>query len=160
MTQRPSMSEIHVSSANQNNFSMCVLDLENHVESSDTHWFSSKRSDTSHWFSCFLLHFCSGTRFRPLSLEIPKPLFPIAGFPILYHLIESCAQVSDIPYSISIDRFFCSIQLRELREILLIGCYQPNEALSRFIANAQQTFNISIRYLRNRPFLPSEFHFF
>lgn len=37
------------------------------------------------------------------------------------------------------------LQLRELREILLIGCYQPNEALSRFIANAQQTFNISIR---------------
>ena len=34
-----------------------------------------------------------GTRFRPLSLEIPKPLFPIAGYPILYHLIESCAQV-------------------------------------------------------------------
>ncbi|UJR26614.1 hypothetical protein I4U23_007933 [Adineta vaga] len=71
-----------------------------------------------------------GTRFRPLSLEIPKPLFPIAGHPILHHLIESCAQ------------------LRELREILLIGCYQPNEALSRFIANAQQTFNISIRYLQ------------
>ncbi|CAF0864822.1 unnamed protein product [Rotaria sordida] len=71
-----------------------------------------------------------GTRFRPLSLEIPKPLFPIAGHPILYHLIESCAQ------------------LRELREILLIGCYQPNEALSRFIANAQQTFNTSIRYLQ------------
>jgi mannose-1-phosphate guanylyltransferase len=71
-----------------------------------------------------------GTRFRPLSLEIPKPLFPIAGFPILHHLIESCAQ------------------LRELREILLVGCYQPNDALSRFIANAQQTFNISIRYLQ------------
>ncbi|CAF3286271.1 unnamed protein product [Rotaria socialis] len=71
-----------------------------------------------------------GTRFRPLSLEIPKPLFPIAGYPILYHLIESCAQ------------------LTELREILLIGCYQPNEALSRFIANAQQTFNICIRYLQ------------
>lgn len=71
-----------------------------------------------------------GTRFRPLSLEIPKPLFPIAGFPILYHLIESCAK------------------LRELKEILLIGCYQPNEALSRFIANAQQTFAFPIRYLQ------------
>ena len=38
---------------------------------------------------CFRL----GTRFRPLSLEIPKPLFPIAGYPILHHLIESCVQV-------------------------------------------------------------------
>ena len=71
-----------------------------------------------------------GTRFRPLSLEIPKPLFPIAGFPILHHLIESCANV------------------RELKEILLIGCYQPNEALSRFIATAQQTFGFPIRYLQ------------
>ncbi|CAF0998954.1 unnamed protein product [Didymodactylos carnosus] len=71
-----------------------------------------------------------GTRFRPLSLEMPKPLFPVAGYPIIHHLIESCAKLS------------------EVREILLIGCYQPNEALSRFIANAQQSFNISIRYLQ------------
>ncbi|CAF0795913.1 unnamed protein product [Didymodactylos carnosus] len=71
-----------------------------------------------------------GTRFRPLSLEMPKHLFPVAGYPIIHHLIESCIKVS------------------ELREILLIGSYQPNEALSRFIANAQQSFNISIRYLQ------------
>ena len=45
--------------------------------------------------SFFSREVCSslGTRFRPLSLEIPKPLFPIAGFPIVHHLIESCAQV-------------------------------------------------------------------
>ena len=24
-----------------------------------------------------------GTRFRPLSLDIPKPLFPVGGFPII-----------------------------------------------------------------------------
>jgi NDP-sugar pyrophosphorylase family protein len=44
----------------------------------------------------YFIFFYQGTRFRPLSLEIPKPLFPIAGFPILHHLIESCAQVSRI----------------------------------------------------------------
>ena len=30
-----------------------------------------------------------GTRFRPLSLDVPKPLFPVAGHPIIYHHIEA-----------------------------------------------------------------------
>ena len=34
-----------------------------------------------------------GTRFRPLSLELPKPLFPIGGFPVVYHHIEACKKV-------------------------------------------------------------------
>ncbi|XP_005099945.1 mannose-1-phosphate guanyltransferase alpha-B isoform X2 [Aplysia californica] len=71
-----------------------------------------------------------GTRFRPLSLELPKPLFPVAGFPIIYHHIEACSQVPD------------------LREILVIGFYQPNEALNKFIMQSQQEFQIQIRYLQ------------
>ncbi|XP_025080553.1 mannose-1-phosphate guanyltransferase alpha-A-like isoform X2 [Pomacea canaliculata] len=71
-----------------------------------------------------------GTRFRPLSLELPKPLFPVAGFPIIYHHIESCCKLSD------------------LREIILIGFYQPNEALNKFISESQQIFQIQIRYLQ------------
>ena len=35
-----------------------------------------------------------GTRFRPLSLELPKPLFPVAGFPVIFHHIEACKKVS------------------------------------------------------------------
>ncbi|XP_031816995.1 mannose-1-phosphate guanyltransferase alpha, partial [Sarcophilus harrisii] len=34
-----------------------------------------------------------GTRFRPLSFEVPKPLFPVAGVPMIQHHIEACAQV-------------------------------------------------------------------
>lgn len=34
-----------------------------------------------------------GTRFRPLSLELPKPLFPIAGYPMIYHHIEAFSRV-------------------------------------------------------------------
>ncbi|GFO32392.1 mannose-1-phosphate guanyltransferase alpha [Plakobranchus ocellatus] len=71
-----------------------------------------------------------GTRFRPLSLELPKPLFPVAGFPIIYHHIEACSQVPG------------------LREILVIGFYQPNEALNRFINQSQLEFQIQIRYLQ------------
>ena len=34
-----------------------------------------------------------GTRFRPLSLEVPKPLFPVAGFPLVEHHIAACKKV-------------------------------------------------------------------
>lgn len=68
-----------------------------------------------------------GTRFRPLSFEVPKPLFPVAGVPMLQHHIEACAKVPN------------------MKEILLIGFYQPNEELTRFLFNAQQEFKISIR---------------
>ncbi|MGH0148489.1 UNVERIFIED_CONTAM: hypothetical protein FKN15_013524 [Acipenser sinensis] len=71
-----------------------------------------------------------GTRFRPLSFEVPKPLFPVAGVPMLQHHIEACAKVPN------------------MKEILLVGFYQPNEALSRFLSNAQQEFKIPIRYLQ------------
>ncbi|XP_032818232.1 mannose-1-phosphate guanylyltransferase regulatory subunit alpha isoform X1 [Petromyzon marinus] len=71
-----------------------------------------------------------GTRFRPLSLDVPKPLFPVAGFPIIQHHIEACSQVPN------------------LKEVLLIGFYQPSEVLSRFIVQAQQEFKVSIRYLQ------------
>lgn len=32
-----------------------------------------------------------------------------------------------------------------MKEILLVGFYQPNEELNRFLLNAQQEFKISIR---------------
>ena len=34
-----------------------------------------------------------GTRFRPLSFDLPKPLFPVAGYPIIYHHIYALSQV-------------------------------------------------------------------
>uniref|UniRef100_A0A8C8IQ08 Nucleotidyl transferase domain-containing protein n=1 Tax=Oncorhynchus tshawytscha TaxID=74940 RepID=A0A8C8IQ08_ONCTS len=71
-----------------------------------------------------------GTRFRPLSFEVPKPLFPVAGVPMLQHHVEECAKVPN------------------MKEILLIGFYQPNEELTRFMSSAQQEFKISIRYLQ------------
>ena len=37
-----------------------------------------------------------GTRFRPLSLEIPKPLFPVGGQPMIEHHIEACIQVGEL----------------------------------------------------------------
>jgi mannose-1-phosphate guanylyltransferase len=71
-----------------------------------------------------------GTRFRPLSLELPKPLFPVAGYPIIYHHIDSLSRVNGI------------------KEIFLMGFYQPTDDLNRFISNTQDEFKIPIRYLQ------------
>lgn len=71
----------------------------------------------------------SGTRFRPLSLDIPKPLFPVAGVPMIQHHIESCSKVEN------------------LNEVLIIGSYPASE-LGQFIQEMMSKYDISIRYLQ------------
>ncbi|XP_076293267.1 GDP-mannose pyrophosphorylase A isoform X1 [Lasioglossum baleicum] len=70
-----------------------------------------------------------GTRFRPLSLDIPKPLFPVAGLPVIQHHIEACSKVEN------------------LGEILIIGSYLASD-LAQFINEMTATYNIVIRYLQ------------
>ncbi|XP_063991012.1 mannose-1-phosphate guanyltransferase alpha [Diachasmimorpha longicaudata] len=70
-----------------------------------------------------------GTRFRPLSLDIPKPLFPIAGRPMIQHHIEAC------------------VKLKNLTEILIIGSYNASE-LQNFVQQMMDSYGISIRYLQ------------
>lgn len=69
----------------------------------------------------------AGTRFRPLSLDIPKPLFPVAGLPIIQHHIEACVRVPD------------------LKEIILLG-YYPSADLIKFVQEMIQEYKIAIRY--------------
>ncbi|XP_078481478.1 LOW QUALITY PROTEIN: mannose-1-phosphate guanylyltransferase regulatory subunit alpha-like [Ciona intestinalis] len=71
-----------------------------------------------------------GTRFRPLSLDVPKPLFPVAGFPMVQHHIEACCQVP------------------EIKEILLIGFFPLSDELKSFLEYAKKQFAPSIRYLQ------------
>ncbi|XP_037785138.1 mannose-1-phosphate guanyltransferase alpha-A-like isoform X1 [Penaeus monodon] len=73
--------------------------------------------------------FFFGTRFRPLSLDVPKPLFPVAGLPMVQHHIEALASLPD------------------LREILLLG-YFPAQQLQQFVADMMATYKIRIRYLQ------------
>lgn len=70
-----------------------------------------------------------GTRFRPLSLDIPKPLFPVAGRPIIQHHIDACVQLADI------------------KEILIIG-YYPVTQMDQFIRDMQAIYDdVSIRFV-------------
>uniref|UniRef100_A0A0K2USF9 Mannose1phosphate guanyltransferase alphalike [Megachile rotundata] n=1 Tax=Lepeophtheirus salmonis TaxID=72036 RepID=A0A0K2USF9_LEPSM len=70
-----------------------------------------------------------GTRFRPLSLDVPKPLFPLAGICMIEHQIEACSKVKDI------------------KEILIIGFYPPND-LAQFIQEMSKKYDVHIRYLQ------------
>ena len=68
-----------------------------------------------------------GTRFRPLSMDCPKPLFPIAGKPTIYHHVQALAKVP------------------QMKEILLVGFYDQN-VFDRFLLETQIEFPfISIR---------------
>lgn len=71
-----------------------------------------------------------GTRFRPLSLDVPKPLFDVAGHPIIWHCLTAIAKVPSI------------------QEVCMIGYY--DEAVFRdFIKEAASEFpNLPIKYLR------------
>lgn len=71
-----------------------------------------------------------GTRFRPLSFDLPKPLFPVAGVPMIQHLIEACCKVPN------------------LREILMIGFYQGDDAIVQFATSMMKEYNVNIRYLQ------------
>lgn len=70
-----------------------------------------------------------GTRFRPLSLDVPKPLFPIAGLPMIQHHIEAC------------------VEMKEVREVLIIGFY-PATQMESFVEQMKSKYEINIRYLQ------------
>ncbi|KPJ19740.1 Mannose-1-phosphate guanyltransferase alpha-A [Papilio machaon] len=70
-----------------------------------------------------------GTRFRPLSLDTPKPLFPIAGLPLIQHHIAAC------------------VKLEECKEILIIGSYTAT-LMTQFVTDMQKEYHVIIRYLQ------------
>ncbi|KAG0133853.1 nucleotide-diphospho-sugar transferase [Tuber indicum] len=71
-----------------------------------------------------------GTRFRPLSLDLPKPLFEIAGHPLIYHPLKAVAKVPSI------------------KEVYLIGYYEES-IFAPYIRQWSTEFpQFTIKYLR------------
>ncbi|RKU49056.1 Proteasome subunit alpha type-2 [Coniochaeta pulveracea] len=71
-----------------------------------------------------------GTRFRPLSLDVPKPLFDVAGHPIIWHCLTAIDKVPTI------------------QDVYVIGYYEES-VFRDFIKDASTEFpNLSIKYLR------------
>ncbi|KAK4767890.1 hypothetical protein SAY87_003031 [Trapa incisa] len=70
-----------------------------------------------------------GTRFRPLSLNIPKPLFPLAGQPMVHHPISACKRIPN------------------LAQIFLIGFYEERE-FALYVSAISNELKVPVRYLK------------
>eukprot|EP00999_Lentomonas_sp_LEN2_P002755 NODE_625_length_1317_cov_103.040336_g586_i0.p1 GENE.NODE_625_length_1317_cov_103.040336_g586_i0~~NODE_625_length_1317_cov_103.040336_g586_i0.p1 ORF type:complete len:403 (+),score=78.75 NODE_625_length_1317_cov_103.040336_g586_i0:70-1278(+) len=70
-----------------------------------------------------------GTRFRPLSFNVPKPLFPIGGKPLVLHHIMACAEIPNI------------------KEIILLGFFDPS-MFESFVTATSAKLNIPVKYLK------------
>ncbi|KAL7414499.1 nucleotide-diphospho-sugar transferase [Mrakia frigida] len=71
-----------------------------------------------------------GTRFRPLSLDKPKPLFELAGKAMIWHQISALAKV------------------KGLNEVILLGVYE-DRVLEQFLRESRREFpGVQINYLR------------
>lgn len=65
--------------------------------------------------------------FRPFSLQQPKPLFPVAGRPFLWHHLRALSQ------------------LQCVKEVFIVGFYEA-PLFADFIDEARQTFALRIKY--------------
>ncbi|XP_076907737.1 uncharacterized protein LOC143564309 [Bidens hawaiensis] len=70
-----------------------------------------------------------GTRFRPLSLNIPKPLFPLAGQPMVHHPISACKRIPN------------------LVQIYLVGFYEERE-FTLYVSSISNELKVPVRYLK------------
>ncbi|KAL9577643.1 MAG: hypothetical protein Q9212_006237 [Teloschistes hypoglaucus] len=71
-----------------------------------------------------------GTRFRPLSLDVPKPLFDVAGHPILWHCLQAVAKVPTI------------------KEVILVGYYEESVFRDFIKDSARELPQMKMQYLR------------
>ncbi|XP_062106761.1 uncharacterized protein LOC133818081 [Humulus lupulus] len=70
-----------------------------------------------------------GTRFRPLSFNTTKPLFPLAGQPMVHHPISACKRIPN------------------LAQILLIGFYEERE-FALYVSSISNELKVPVRYLK------------
>ncbi|XP_022150070.1 mannose-1-phosphate guanyltransferase alpha-like [Momordica charantia] len=70
-----------------------------------------------------------GTRFRPLSFNTPKPLFPLAGQPMVHHPISACKRIPN------------------LAQIFLIGFYEERE-FALYVSSLSNELRLPVRYLK------------
>ncbi|XP_068641500.1 uncharacterized protein [Aristolochia californica] len=70
-----------------------------------------------------------GTRFRPLSFNIPKPLFPLAGQPMVHHPISACKRIPN------------------LAQIYLVGFYEERE-FALYVSSISNELKVPVRYLK------------
>ncbi|KAK6928246.1 Nucleotidyl transferase domain [Dillenia turbinata] len=70
-----------------------------------------------------------GTRFRPVSFNTPKPLFPLAGQPMVHHPISACKRIPN------------------LVQVFLIGFYEERE-FALYVSSISNELKVPVRYLK------------
>ncbi|XP_073018978.1 uncharacterized protein [Primulina eburnea] len=70
-----------------------------------------------------------GTRFRILSFNTPEPLFPLAGHPMVGHLINSCKKIPN------------------LAQVFLVGFYEERE-FAIYVSSISNELKVPVRYLK------------
>ncbi|XP_004489346.1 uncharacterized protein [Cicer arietinum] len=70
-----------------------------------------------------------GTRFRPLSFNTPKPLFPLAGQPMVHHPISACKRIPN------------------LAQIYLVGFHEERE-FALYVSSISNELKLPVRYLK------------
>jgi len=108
--------------------------------------------------------FGAGTRFRPLSLNVPKPLFPLAGQPMVHHPISACRRVScrflhslllcgivvrlcdAVRGSCEISFWIPLLQIPNLAQIYLIGFYEERE-FALYVSSISNELRIPVRFV-------------
>ncbi|KAI4347653.1 hypothetical protein L6164_008445 [Bauhinia variegata] len=70
-----------------------------------------------------------GTRFRPLSFNTPKPLFPLAGQPMVHHPMSACKRIPN------------------LAQIYLIGFHEERE-FALYVSSISNELKLPVRYLK------------
>lgn len=74
----------------------------------------------------------TGTRFRPLSMDVPKALFPIAGKPIVSHIIDSLLELAD----------------SGLEEVYLLGYFKDTKPFDKYIEEMKDHYpDLRLKYL-------------
>lgn len=101
-----------------------------------------------------------GTRFRPLSLQCPKPLFPVAGRPMVSQLLGvlgwrpkgTPAVAADLTqpcfsfcYALQVFHHMeAAAQVPGMMEILLIGTFPENE-MREFVGASARDLGVPVR---------------
>lgn len=90
----------------------------------------------------YTISFSIGTRFRPLSLDVPKPLFPVAGLPVIQHHIDACYRLGQHQCPDTSNSGNCSNTnggKYHVAEVLLLGYYDDDE-LENFLQTTTQSY--------------------
>uniref|UniRef100_A0A7S4PCC1 Nucleotidyl transferase domain-containing protein n=1 Tax=Paramoeba aestuarina TaxID=180227 RepID=A0A7S4PCC1_9EUKA len=73
----------------------------------------------------------SATRFRPLSFDVPKPLVPVAGLPLIAHHMNAISQLKE----------------EGLLEVILLGFFEEG-VFKDFCADATAKLGVPVKYMK------------